>query len=123
VAEVTAVDGRISVRAGPPGDLGWEGPATSVATVLRPVQEAIARFATTLTIDRLVTNRRYRVKKALGGLSPGDVVTFAGFDDIDNHYGEYVFVKANGERVAIGGDYSRPETSALGPAYVYLDEA
>ena len=54
----------------------------------------------------LVPNEQYRVLADLGPLQQGAVVTYAGFDDVDNHFGIFVFVDAQDEVLEVRGDFS-----------------
>lgn len=55
----------------------------------------------------------YFVLHDVGGLHKGDVVRFVGFDDVDNHYGIFVFVDATGQVLEVSGDCSGPNHSCL----------
>jgi hypothetical protein len=112
-------EGAPHAQAGVRGVLGWSGALTDDS--FDGIVDAIERAGNTLTIDKLVPGRRYRVREALQQLVPGTVVRFHGFDDIDNHYGKYEFVGDGGTKLAVEGDFSRPEHSPLGDAYRYLE--
>ncbi len=72
-------------------------------------------FSTMWQLDtmNLRPNASYTVLADLGDLRQGDVVTFVGFDDVDNHYGIFVFTDADGNVLEVSGDYSGPEHSAV----------
>ncbi len=123
LATIEAHDGAVRVHAGVPGVGGWDGHGTDADAMLEGVAAAVARAESTLTLDRLVPGSRYRVIGKLRGFARGEVVRFEGFDDIDNHYGEYIFVTDGGRSVTIGGDYSTPERSPLAEVYRVLEEA
>ncbi len=48
----------------------------------------------------------FTVTQALGKLSCGDEVTYVGFEDVDNHYGIFVFKNQKNQALEIGGDFS-----------------
>ena len=48
----------------------------------------------------------YLVLSDLGDLKKGEKVRFIGFDDVDNHYGIFVFVDAAGRVLEVSGDCS-----------------
>lgn len=58
-------------------------------------------------------NDEYVVLCDLGGLKKGDLVRFVGFDDVDNHYGIFVFVDSNDRVLEVSGDCSGPNHSCL----------
>lgn len=49
----------------------------------------------------------------LGDLRKGQVVSFAGFDDVDNHYGIFVFTDSTGAVLEVKGDFSGSESYKL----------
>jgi hypothetical protein len=49
----------------------------------------------------------------LGDLKKGAVVKFIGFDDVDNHYGIFVFVDQKDKVLEVSGDCSGPNNSCL----------
>lgn len=49
---------------------------------------------------------RFRVIQTIGKLSCGDEVTYVGFDDVDNHYGIFVFKNQSNQALEISGDFS-----------------
>ncbi|HMU66802.1 MAG TPA: hypothetical protein PKE57_06645 [Cellvibrionaceae bacterium] len=51
---------------------------------------------------------QYPIFTELGPFKPGEMAIFLGFEDIDNHYGKFVFKKHDGEIVEFPGDYSGP---------------
>lgn len=106
------------VHAGLVGTDGYDGPLDEGA--FDGIVLAIERARTMLTIDKLVAGKRYRVRETLQALKRGTIVTFQRFDDIDNHYGRYVFT-TGGEELAVVGDYSTPENSPLAEAHRYLE--
>lgn len=55
----------------------------------------------------------YLVLKDLDDLHAGQIVTFAGFDDIDNHYGIFVFIDSQGQILEVKGDFSGPDHSKV----------
>ncbi|MCC2960443.1 hypothetical protein LK540_08360 [Massilia sp. IC2-278] len=61
----------------------------------------------------LKTNEEYLVVNDLGDLKKGDLVKFVGFDDVENHYGVFVFVDANGTILEVSGDFSSPTHSSM----------
>ncbi len=118
-----SIDGDIiKAHAGAPGARGWEGPATSVDAILEPVIAAIRVQESTLTIDRIKPGSRYKVIQGIGELVFGTFVTFKYFDDVDNHYGRYIFATDDGQEVAVSGDFSSSH-SPLAEAYRFLEEA
>ncbi|PTU73464.1 hypothetical protein DBO85_14145 [Pseudomonas mangrovi] len=50
----------------------------------------------------------YSVLADLCDLRQGEVVRFIGFDDVDNHYGIFVFIRADGAVLEVSGDFSGP---------------
>jgi len=82
---------------------------------------ALAASRKRLTLADLSAGKTYRVLDGFRGTAPGDTVTFVGFDDLDNHYGEYVFQTSTGERIAVGGDYCYPDNTELGETHRYLE--
>ena len=48
---------------------------------------------------------KYEILQNLGSFTPGEMVIFLGYEDIDNHYGNFVFQKIDGEIVEFHGDY------------------
>jgi hypothetical protein len=57
----------------------------------------------------LKEGEEYIVLEDLCDLRNGLVVTFAGFNDIDNHYGICVFIDSEGAVLEVSGDFSGPE--------------
>jgi len=58
-------------------------------------------------------NEDYLVVKDVADLKQGELVKFVGFDDVDNHYGIFVFVDANGRLLEVTGDFSSPTHSSM----------
>jgi len=52
----------------------------------------------------------FRVLANVGQLKQGQVVKFIGFDDVDNHYGIFVFTDADGNVLEVNGDFSGPSS-------------
>lgn len=50
----------------------------------------------------------YRVLADIGQLKEGQVVKFIGFDDVDNHYGIFVFTDGDGNVLEVSSDFSGP---------------
>ena len=61
----------------------------------------------------LVPNERYRVLYDVGDLKKGEIVSFIGFDDVDNHYGIFVFNNDSGKILEVTGDFSGPNHSRM----------
>jgi hypothetical protein len=118
LARVFVQSGEVRVHAGLVGDDGWEGSDSD--TQFEAIVAAIEHAARTLTIERITVGHRYRVLQSIGELREGMVVSFIGFDDIDNHYGVYEFAGPDGAKLGVGGDYSTPRNSPLGQAHRYL---
>jgi hypothetical protein len=57
--------------------------------------------------------KKYHVRMNVGDLKTGQRVTFAGFDDVDNHFGIFVFLNAAGEVLEVSGDCSGREHTCL----------
>jgi hypothetical protein len=55
--------------------------------------------------------KKYVVLQSIGNLKVGNVVTFCGFEDIDNPYGIAVFRNAKREIIEYPGDYSGRDSS------------
>lgn len=51
----------------------------------------------------------YLVLNDMGDLRKGQIVKFAGFSDVDNHYGIFVFVDSKGKVLEVTGDFSSLE--------------
>jgi hypothetical protein len=51
---------------------------------------------------------KYVVVNNLCDLKKGTTVSFAGFDDVDNHYGVFVFTDTEGAVLEVSGDFSSP---------------
>lgn len=62
---------------------------------------------------QLQQGAQYHVFTELGPFKPGEMAIFLGFEDIDNHYGKFVFKKPDGEIVEFPGDYSGPTHSSF----------
>ncbi len=120
IARVDGEDGKLRIHAGAPGRAGWDGgdPVAHFDDLAR----AIERMKSTLTLDRLKEGRKYRVLETIQGLAAGAIVRFDHYDDIDNHYGQYLFTSETGATVAVSGDFSTLERSPLGETYRYLEE-
>jgi uncharacterized protein YqcC (DUF446 family) len=122
IVEVTVGSDAIRAHAGLAGADGWKGTLDPIDDdKVSAIVAAIELERRTLTIYKLVTDQRYRVLQAIGDLEKGAIVRFSGFDDIDNHYGRYVFVDSGGNEVAVHGDFSTPKTSPLGETHRYLE--
>ncbi|MCD2515217.1 hypothetical protein LQ564_02695 [Massilia sp. G4R7] len=52
----------------------------------------------------LTPNEDYLVLMDVGELKQGERVRFVGFDDVDNHYGIFVFVDAQDRILEVSGD-------------------
>jgi hypothetical protein len=57
----------------------------------------------------------------LGELKVGDDVTYAGFSDIDNHYGIWVFKNNRNEPLEIAGDFCNVHESFISNFYASLE--
>lgn len=55
----------------------------------------------------------YLVLQDVGELKQGERVIFLGFDDVDNHYGIFVFMDAERRILEVPGDYSGPNHSHM----------
>lgn len=53
----------------------------------------------------------YLVLNNIDDLRKDQIVKYAGFDDIDNHYGIFVFIDSEGKILEVKGDFSGPEHS------------
>lgn len=62
---------------------------------------------------KLKPTTRYLVLLDQGDLKKGQVVTFIGFDDVDNHYGIFVFVDADQRILEVAGDCAGPDHSCM----------
>ncbi len=102
---------------------GWDGDLAELAAVLPAVTAAIQLQCASLTVGRLVVGQRYRVRETLPPLTAGALVTYGGLDDIDNHHGKLDFTAEDGRPLAIYCDSSAPDSSVLGDAGRYLEEA
>jgi hypothetical protein len=54
----------------------------------------------------LTPNEEYIVLKDLDNLKKGELVKFIGYDDVDNHFGIFVFTDSSGKILEIRGDFS-----------------
>lgn len=61
----------------------------------------------------LLPDEEYRVLKDVGDLKKDALVKFVGFDDVDNHYGIFVFVDSDGTVLEVSGDCSGPNHSCM----------
>jgi hypothetical protein len=50
----------------------------------------------------------YFIENDLCDLKKGMTVKFIGFDDVDNHYGIFVFADSDGNLLEVRGDFSSP---------------
>jgi hypothetical protein len=118
VARIFVEDGEVRAEAGLHGD-GWRGPFEAT-TPLGPLSEAIRVALETLTLEKLEVGARYKVIAPIGQLVSGATVTFRGLDDIDNHYGEYVFESESGDRWIVAGDCSSRAGNPLREVHKHL---
>ena len=51
----------------------------------------------------------YLAANDLSELKAGDIVKFEGFEDVDNHYGRFVFTDKSGNVRVVDGDFSSQE--------------
>ena len=58
-------------------------------------------------------DEEYLVLSDVGDLKKGESVRFVGFDDVDNHYGIFVFVDASGRVLEVSGDCSGRDHSCI----------
>ena len=121
VVEVRASRSRVFVRPGPLDHSGGEIDADAVDRGFAAIAEGVRRSLGTSSLGDLVPARAYRVREAIGGLRVADVVRFVRFDDIDNHYGAYVFVNAEGAELSVPGDFSSPQHHAFYLTGRYLE--
>jgi hypothetical protein len=56
---------------------------------------------------------QFAVATDIGELKAGDLVRLVGFDDVDNHFGIFVFTKSTNEVLEVRGDFSSPDGSSL----------
>lgn len=99
------VDGdELRGHAGLPGDDGWDARLDDYD--LDDLVKAIVRARQTLQLDDLRIGARYRVIDSIQDLRVGSIVTYSLYDDIDNHYGRYVFTDEAGNECAVSGDLS-----------------
>ncbi|WP_305824972.1 hypothetical protein [Massilia brevitalea] len=61
----------------------------------------------------LKLNAEYLVLEDVGHLKKDQLVKFVGFDDVDNHYGIFVFVGADGKVLEVSGDFSGATHSSM----------
>jgi hypothetical protein len=120
---IRAEDERVHVHGGAWGRAGWSTDGTDVDAMVEPLAQAIERGEDLFCVGRLRAGARYRVASDYGKLKAGEVVTVEGLDEIDNHYGELVFRRADGSEVRFGGDYSNPEEGWVGELYLVFEKA
>jgi hypothetical protein len=118
---LTVVDDAIRIHAGLTGKDGFECGIDDLDRDFDLIVAALAEARVKLTVGDLRVRMRYRVREAWQGLAAGDEVTYAGLDDIDNHYGEYLFDTVDGRRITVGGDCSHPESGPLRDVHRYLE--
>ncbi len=53
--------------------------------------------------------QEFTVLMDFGDLKKGALVRFVGFDDVDNHFGIFVFTDAKGAVLEVAGDFSGPD--------------
>lgn len=58
-------------------------------------------------------NVEYLVLNDLGDLRKGELVKFIGFDDVDNHFGIFVFLNSEGGILEVSGDFSGSNHSCM----------
>ncbi len=121
LVRIVSERGVIRGHAGLVGAAGWDGDESQLRSDVDGIVAAILRQRATLTLDRLVVGRRYRVLETIQELPKGEIVFFEGFDDIDNHHGCYDFRTAGGKAVRVCGDFSTPDNTALGETHRYLE--
>lgn len=71
----------------------------------------------------LTPNEEYKVLLDVGDLKKGAAVKFIGFDDVDNHYGIFVFTDAEGKILEVSGDCSGPNHSCIAGLKIALATA
>lgn len=122
LASIRAEGETLWLCAGPTDD-GWQGPAGSFAQHLDAITAAALRSLSVLHVEQLVPGHRYRVVSDLQALKRGAIVRFAYYDDVDNHFGRYVFSPHDDPAVelAVTGDFSSPANSPLAEAHRYLE--
>lgn len=54
----------------------------------------------------LKPGEEYLVVTDLGHIKKDNLVKFIGFDDVDNHYGIFVFTDSDGNVLEVSGDFS-----------------
>ncbi len=121
VVRISAEEDRISVHAGLFGALGFDAELSAVDEVLPGIVAALQKSFVTLTVEDLERGQRYRVLESLQQLEAGTVVEYLGFNDVDNHYGEYEFRSDAGAELKVAGDCSRAESDPLREAYRHLE--
>jgi hypothetical protein len=62
---------------------------------------------------RMNPSEEYVVLMDLGDLKKGELVKFVGFDDIDNHFGIFVFTNEKNQILEVSGDFSGPDHPCL----------
>ncbi|MFV8751826.1 hypothetical protein ACNOYE_14875 [Nannocystaceae bacterium ST9] len=123
LVELSAEGDAIRVHAGSVGRDGWAAIVDEVAPSSEAVDSIVAAVRAAqrvLTLDQLVPGRRYRVLESVQELREGMIVRFERFDDVDNHYGRYEFVDAEGRALAVCGDFSSPRSSPLAEVHRQL---
>ncbi|MDN4058128.1 hypothetical protein QPK31_07775 [Massilia sp. YIM B02769] len=73
------------------------------------------RFYDSWVLDELDIrpDEEFLITNDIGDLKEGQRVTFVGFDDVDNHYGIFVFVDADDKVLEVPGDFSGPRHSSM----------
>jgi len=57
---------------------------------------------------KITPGEKYLVLKDIGDLKKGELVKFVLFDDVDNHYGIFVFTDSADKILEVSGDFSGP---------------
>jgi len=78
-------------------------------------QIADYNFIDSWAVDELGVepNEEYLVLNDFRQLKKGQLVRFVGFDDVDNHYGIFVFADADGNLLEAYGDFSSATHSSM----------
>ncbi len=121
IAELDVQGGRSHVVTQLRGETEHSVFDADLETTLEAIAAALQAEATLLTLDRLEPGKRYRVRASIQELAEGVIVTYRGFDDIDNHYGSHDFMSAEGKLVSVKGDYSVPHHHPFAATHHYLE--
>ena len=116
----------LELSAALPADAFASWPASDPIVAFVLADDAVSRLVRLtppiyIATSGLVVGARYRVREAIQELIAGEVVTYAGVDDIDNHFGRHEFVTEDARTCRVSGDLSSTRSDPLGEVARYLE--